>query len=311
MRFTVIIPNYNGATLIKKNLPGVVESLSSYKDSKIIIVDDGSSEEDYLSLKDIVDGYIAEGVPVDLIRKEKNSGFSSTVNKGALNSDSDYIVLLNSDVAPDKDFLIPIIEDFKINENLFGVGCMDRSEEGVGVVLRGRGEAFWKRGFLMHRRGEVDQPNTFWLSGGSSVVRTDLFKKFGGFDEIYDPFYWEDIDLSYRVRKSGYEIMFDNRSRVTHRHLEGAIKKNFSKKKVNKTAFRNQFIFVWKNITDWNLISSHLFWLPYHLAKAVARTDTSFIQGFLLALVMLPDIIKRRIKQKRSYKRKDSEIIYR
>lgn len=310
MKIDVIIPNYNGADLIIKNLHSVLDSLAPYPGSKITIVDDGSDAPDYQKTLDFIEELKKkEKIPIELIRQERNSGFSSTVNTGALKSEADFLVLLNTDVAPNKNFLFPIFEDFAKNEKLFAVGCMDKSIEGEKEVLRGRGKASWSRGFLIHRKGEVDEKNTFWVSGGSSVIKTNLFKKFSGFDTIYDPFYWEDIDLSFRARKGGFEVMFEKRSVVTHRHLEGAIKKHFSSSKIKKIAYRNQFIFVWKNITDKKLLVSHFLFLPYYILMALVRFDLAFISGFLLAALRLPAIIKKRSSQKKLYTRSDNEII--
>lgn len=306
MKINVVIPNYNGADLIEKNLQSVLNSLKNYSDSFITIVDDGSEEKDYQKLKD----YISKlnNPKIILIRKEKNSGFSGAVNKGGLLSDADILVILNTDVSPEENFLAPVIKDFEENENLFGVGCLDKSEEEEGIVLRGRGVGFWKRGFVVHKKGDTDQADTFWISGGSSVISAKLFKSFGGFDEIYNPFYWEDIDLSYRARKAGYDIKFENKSVVIHRHFEGAIKKHYSKSSITKIAYRNQFIFVWKNITETSMIASHLVWLPYHMLKAVLRADFAFFEGLSLALMKLPDIINRRSKQKSENLKKDPEL---
>ena len=302
----VVIPNYNGADLIEKNLKSVLNSLENYSGSFITIVDDGSDEKDYQKLKD----YISKlnNPKIILMRKEKNSGFSGTVNKGGLLSDADILVILNTDVSPEENFLAPVIKDFEENENLFGIGCLDKSEEEEGIVLRGRGVGFWKRGLVVHKKGDTDQADTFWVSGGSSVISAKLFKSFGGFDEIYNPFYWEDIDLSYRARKAGYDIKFENRSVVIHRHSEGSIIKHYTARKIKRIAYRNQFIFVWKNITETSLIVSHLVWLPYHILKAILRADFAFFEGLSLALMKLPDIINRRSKQKSENLKKDSEL---
>ena len=78
MKILVVIPNYNGADLIEKNLVSVLNSLKNYSDSKIVIVDDGSEEKDYIKLKDFLSRISRE--KVNLIRREKNRGFSSAVN---------------------------------------------------------------------------------------------------------------------------------------------------------------------------------------------------------------------------------------
>lgn len=307
MKINIVIPNFNGAKLITKNLPSVLGSLENYPDSIITIVDDGSDEVDFQKLKDFISGLNER--KINLIRNEENKGFSSTVNKGAFSKDADLLVILNSDVSPEKNFLEPVINDFQNNDKLFGVGCLDKSEEKGKIILRGRGIGFWRRGFVNHKKGETEKKDTFWVSGGSCVIKAKLFKEFGGYDEIYNPFYWEDIDLSYRARKAGYELMFENKSVVAHRHFEGSIKKHYSKFAVTKIAYRNQFIFIWKNITDLKLILLHVLWLPYHLIRAALRLDFPFFQGMILALLKLPGIIKRRNKQKREYVKKDFELL--
>jgi len=306
MSIDVVIPNYNGLALVKENLPKIIEEIGKYKGS-IIIVDDYSQKEEFEGLKNFVNKF--ENENVILLRNEKNLGFSSTVNRGIAESNADFVVLLNTDVAPEKNFLEASLKDLQSNENLFGVGFMDKSIEDGKTVLRGRGEALWEKGFLVHRRGEVDRADTFWISGGSSIVRRELFEKLSGFDSLYNPFYWEDIDLSYRARKSGYKIKFEFRSAVVHKHSEGSIKKYFGDFQVKTTAYRNQFIFVWKNITDSNLLLSHLLWLPYHLLTSILRLDISFLLGFLFALVRLPAIIMKRSEQKKFYTVRDSDLL--
>src|SRR3989344_5221878 len=191
MKMNLIIPNYNGADLISKNLPMVLNSIKGYSESWVSIVDDGSDSEDYRRLKDFVLRLNEDRI--NLLRSEKNKGFSSSVNKGAFSKESDLLVILNTDVTPEENFLAPVIKDFQENDKLFGVGCLDKSEEKGKIVPRGRGIGCWKRGFVSHKKGETDKKDTFWISGGSCIIRTKLFKDFGGFDEIYDPFYWEDI----------------------------------------------------------------------------------------------------------------------
>ena len=309
MKIEVIIPNYNGFSLISKNLTHVLDSISDYEGASITIVDDFSKQEEREKLKNFINE-INKGLstPIKLLLNEKNYGFSTTVDNGGLASDADLLVLLNSDVKPDKDFLKPILKHFKNNPNLFGVGCMDKSVEGDGVVLRGRGLGKFEKGMVQHSRGEVNRNETFWISGGSSVVRRKVFALLEGFDQIYNPFYWEDIDLSYRARKSGYEILFEKESVVEHRHEEGAIKKHYDDTRIKTMAYRNQFIFHWKNITDPSMFISHFLWLPYHFLGAIKRGDKAFFKGFVLALKRIPAIILKRNKQKKLYKKKDSDL---
>lgn len=309
MKLEIIIPNYNGFELIKKNLPAVLKSLTKYKDSQITIVDDGSKPEEQNELDLLVEKINEDSkIKVNLMLFQENKGFSTNVDRAALISNADIIVLLNSDVNPNEDFLEALLPHFK-DKKMFGVGCMDESIE-TKTILRGRGLAQWKRGFLIHSKGEIDKTDTFWVSGGSSAFNRKIFLELEGMDTLYDPFYWEDIDLSYRAQKTGYKVIFEPKSVVVHVHKKGSIKKHYEDDTIKSYAMRNQFTFVWKNITDGSLLVSHFFWLPFHLLSALLRFDKIFLKGFILAVLRLPVIINHRSIQKKQYILRDKEVIY-
>lgn len=308
MKIDIIIPNFNGAHLVEKNIQNVIDSVKGY-DSEVIVVDDSSKDSDKERLRKIIAGLVLTNKAIRLIERKDNGGFSSAVNTGVKNSKADIVVLLNSDVSPHQDFIKSPLGKFQDNEDLFGVGCLDISHEEEALVKRGAGTARWESGMIQHHEGNLNLNKTFWISGGSSFFRRDIYMKLGGMDEIYNPFYWEDIDLSYRAQKAGYQILFDINSVVDHLHEEGAIKTNFKKNKIIATAYRNQFIFMWKNISDGNLILNHLLFLPLNIIRAIKDGNTQLVKGFILALIKLPVIIEKRFSQKKFYKVKDSEIL--
>ncbi len=307
MNVTIVIPNYNGEDVLRKNLPKVLSEIENYKDGKaeVVIVDDASADGSVSVLKDFEKKYKSLKVYV----KKKNEGFSSTVNEGVNHATGDIVVLLNTDVYPQEGFLDPLLNNFK-DGGVFAVGCMDKSMENGKVILRGRGLGTWRRGFLVHKRGEVDAKNTLWVSGGSGAFRKDIWNKLGGLNELYNPFYWEDIDLSYRAQKSGYKVMFEPQSVVIHEHDKGVIKKTYSPFKIKTIAYRNQFIFVWSNATDLRLRLFHVIFLPYHLMKALKRLDIAFFIGFFKAFILLPKVIEFNFKSHKLFTKKDRDIIF-
>jgi GT2 family glycosyltransferase len=254
--------------------------------AEIILVDDGSTDGSA--------AYLKQHFPkVKLVEKATNSGFSTTVNLGAKAATGEILVLLNTDAVPQVGYLKALTKHFEDPE-VFAVGCLDKSLDGDRIVERGRGIGSFRRGFLVHARGEVNKTTTLWASGGSSAYRMGLWEKLGGLDEMYDPFYWEDIDLSYRAAKSGFKVLFEPEAIVEHRHGEGSIKYHYSSARVNAIAYRNQFMFTWKMVTDKRLLLTHVFWLPYHFLNSLLRFDFAFWQGFATAFVRLPQIIRYR-----------------
>jgi GT2 family glycosyltransferase len=304
MKISVVIPNFNGKDLLEKNLPKIYEELKNYQNGnfEIIVVDDASTDDSVSYLKGLSKDYNSK-----ILVNEKNLGFSPTVNKGVKVASGEIIILLNTDICPEKGFLEPLLSHFT-DEKVFAVGCLDKSIEGEKTILRGRGLGEWKRGFLVHRRGEVDKNNTLWVSGGSGAFRKAIWDRLGGLNELYAPFYWEDIDISYRALKSGYKIMFEPKSIVVHEHEKGAIQGKFSQSQIKAIAYKNQFIFVWEN-ADLDLLFSHILWLPYHKLKALLRFDWPFFQGLLKAFILLPKVIVFRRREKKLFVKIDIEVI--
>ena len=313
MDISVVIPNFNGENLLKKNIPKLIEVLEDFiqtsgKRIEVIIADDNSQDESIGVIKDLILKYQgSNGLLIKLVEGKSNIGFSGNVNRGVREATGDFLLLLNTDVIPRKGFLQPLLVHFKDPE-MFAVACMDESVEGGKVILRGRGIGSWKRGFLIHSKGSIEKTNTLWISGGSGLFRKSIWDKLGGLNEIYNPFYWEDIDLSYRALKSGFKIAFEKESKVIHEHETGAIKSRFSSFDVKTMAYRNQYIFVWQNLTDLNLKLIHVMWLPYYFAKAVLNKDASFFLGFFKALNLIPKIIESNSKRKKLFIKSDKEV---
>lgn len=309
MDVSIIIPNYNGEELLKENLPKVADSIASYKNgsNEIIVVDDASTDASVSVISNFKSHPDQIGANLKFLRNLKNLGFSSTVNKGVKEAKGEIIILLNTDVRPDSDFYKPLLPHFS-DEKVFAVACMDKSVEGEKVVLRGRGIGRWQKGFLVHKLGDPDKDDTLWASGGSSAFRKSIWNKLHGFNEMYNPAYWEDIDLSYRALKSGYKIIFEKKSTVLHEHTKGAIKKRYSAFQIRSIAYRNQFYFVWNNLTDIDLVLEHIIFLPLHFFKAFLHGDMAFFIGFFKAFLHLPNSIKSNIDSRQFFVKNDKDV---
>jgi len=291
---SVIIPVYKNINLFIKNLN---HNLPFLKDCQIIIVNDDpqtSLKKELKSYKNII-----------LIENKENLGFGRAVNCGVQKAKNQYLMLINSDVVLNDTSYLTGLNHFKL-KNVFAVSFAQKEKDGTIV---GKNRVYWNRGFLNHQRAtNLDLGINSWAEGGACLIDKKKFLALHGFDPLYTPFYWEDIDLSYRAWKTGYKIIFDPRILIEHPH-ETTIGKYFTKPQIKTIAYRNQLIFIWKNLTDCRLICQHLFSLPGTILKSLLKFEFVFLFAFIKTLILLPKIIFRRLEQKKSFIVSDKTIL--
>jgi len=279
---------------MEKHLQNVINAVPG---AEVVVADDMSTDGSVEYLKFNFPG-------VKVVVSAKREGFAANVDNGVKAAHGDIVVLLNTDVEPEPTFLAPLVGHFD-NPSVFAVGCLEKSSEAGKTVLRGRGLAHWVKGYFIHTRGEVNKSDTAWVSGGSGAFRRSMWDELGGMDTLYNPFYWEDIDLSYRARKAGWITQFEPKSVVHHYHEEGKIKREFTPADVKRIVYRNQFIFIWKNVSDWSILFAHALWTPVRLTQAIFSGDFLMVQGYLWALTKIPEILSRRMSQRQWYRVSD------
>ncbi len=301
IKVSLVIPNFNGKELLKKNLPAVIKACQTWSKSnppvdkageagwEIIVVDDASTDGSVTFLK--------KNYPqVRVMVHQKNQRFAAACNTGVKAAKGEIVVLLNNDVSPEPAFLEPLLKHFE-DSLVFAVGCKEKDIRNGKVVYSGRGLGEFKRGFLVHWRAkDQNKRDTLWATAGSMAVEREKWLKLGGMDPLFRPAYWEDIDLSWRARKRGWRVVFEPGSRVNHRHETTNIP-TFGQKEMKVFGYKNQFLFVWKN-ANLEMLIPHLFWLPYHLIRATFSTDFLFWLGLGKALAQLPELINSRVRGK-------------
>jgi len=276
----IVIPSYNGKHLLEKHLASTIKNSPGV--NRVIVVDDGSV--------DCTEQWLKDKFPdVVCLHQKQNKGFTVSVNLGVKYSKADFIILINNDVSPLPGYLNSVMAYFE-DEKVFAVSFNEKNSS--WPMLSWGGKINFSRG-----EDKTKPRYSAWASGGSAIFKKSTWDKIGGFNEIYAPAYWEDIDLGYRAWKMGYKIIWDNLSQVLHDH-EASYSK-FDPNFINTIKQRNELLFNWINITDSDLVVDHLRWLVIH-----TLTRPGYLRIVLLALVRF--IIQgRKIKSKVS----DKEVI--
>lgn len=285
---SVIIPSWNGYELLKKNLPFLFDSLkhSNYK-YEVIVVDDGSSDESVDFLK--------KNYPeIKLVEQKENLGFSKSCNNAVKKSSYSILYFLNTDVTVTKNFLEYLIPHFLV-DNVFAVGSIPllySSQEYMVVP-----EYNFKYGFLLHKPVKIDinekYAKAFFVEAGYSAFNKEKFLTLGGFDELYSPCYYEDIDLCYRANKREWISIIEFRSRIKHKGSE-SINRRYSLFKKKRIFMEKTFIFSWKNIEGKSMILKHLLFLPFAILYFLFSCKIFAVLGFVDALKKLRKILEKR-----------------
>lgn len=246
MKISVIVTNWNGRVLLKKNLETIIKN--SPQAQEIILADDASSDDSLIYAKSVQKKY----PKLKIISHKKNLGFGANTNDAINKATGELVVLLNNDIYPSPNYISYSLKHFK-NPDVFGVGFAESGHENWARFM-------WKGGYLQHEPGVTDINKTHisgWVSGGSSIVRKSLFQKLGGFDSIYKPFYSEDLDIGYRAWKSGYTLLWEPKCIVEHHH-ESTISK-FSKSLLNYVKERNRLLNTLRLIDDPHMLRRNKF----------------------------------------------------
>lgn len=239
MKISVIVTNWNGKKLLEKFLEKVI--VNSPEAGEIILADDASTDKSLVFVKKLQKKYSK----LKIITHKKNLGFSRNSNHAALKATGDLLVFLNNDINPHLGYIKNSLSHFN-DSKVIGVGFSELGHENFGSI-------FWKSGYLQLRSGYSKKTHiSAWISGGSSIIRKDYFFKLGGFDNIYEPFYFEDFDLGFRAWRSGYTLLWEPASIVEHKHESTTSK--FSKRLLVYVKERNHLISVLRNISDKKLL---------------------------------------------------------
>ncbi|MBR6065142.1 MAG: glycosyltransferase family 2 protein [Paludibacteraceae bacterium] len=258
MKCSVVILNWNGAEMLRKYLPSVVQycpatisgnTSAAGIETEVVVADNGSTDE---SLQ-----VLAKEFPtVKTIVLDRNYGFAEGYNRALEQIDSEYVVLLNSDVEVTENWLTPLLDYLETHPNTAAVQPKIRSwvhkdrfehagAAGGFVNALGypycRGRVLWN---VEEDKGQYDTiVNVHWTSGACMCVRTQVYKECGGLDAAFFA-HMEEIDLCWRMRNAGYLLACVPQSVVYHL---GGGSLNYESPRKTYLNHRNNLLMIYKN----------------------------------------------------------------
>lgn len=299
-----VIVAWNSQSMLAESLPPLLQAIGEHGGNHEVIVLDNHST-------DGTDEYVRRRFPgVRVVRSQENVYFGAGSRLGLQAATRDLVVLMNSDTVVRPGFLEPLLQALE-GPAVFGVASQVCGAEGETGYTQGElrsSHIEWKHSPVPDGEQSATYPVP-WLHRGLFAVDRRKYFWLGSLDSLYDPLYFEDVDLSYRAWKVGWSCLLAADSHVAHHHHLSipASGKGF----LHLLVRRNQYIFSWKNINDLSLI------LGYGLRASRIRMRRARIPGigtgreirsFLGAMKRLPQILMRRMTISRSVTRTDRQI---
>ena len=251
MKTAVVILNWNGADFLKQFLPTLIK-FTQNADTEIIVADNGSTDN---SLSVLADDFSE----VKTIVLDKNYGYAGGYNLALQQIDAEYFVLLNSDIEVTENWLNPLIDYLDSNPDT--AACQPKIRSFVnrdkfehagaaGGFIDNFGYPFCRGrvfGFTETDNGQYDDVcEVFWATGACLVIRSEIFRKMGGFDADFFA-HMEEIDLCWRLKCRGYKIVCIPESVIFH--VGGGTLKMDSPYKTYLN-FRNNNLMLYKNLSQ-------------------------------------------------------------
>ncbi|NBV83296.1 glycosyltransferase family 2 protein [bacterium] len=290
MNLSVIIPTYNGRHLLEQTLAHNIERLGSQA-TQWLIADDGSTDDTAT--------WIATHHPtITYIRSTANHGFAATVAMGAAQATGTHLLFLNNDMAIqtwDWDTLVAAFND----ETLFALVpqiIRPSKDNNFESITWGKFEGGWLTTESYAPAQLTPQTASgrpvLWACGGAMVVPRAKYDALDGFDPLFSPFYFEDLDLSYRAWKQGWSSCYLNFALVHHQH-QATIGRLFTPSQITYFHRTNHYLMMWKNLDDPRYKINH-FLTALIKILTLQLTDC---RAILAALRRLPEIRRYRLNR--------------
>lgn len=283
----IVILNWNGKKFLEQFLPAVIQHS---RNARIIIADNASTDDSISYLKD-------KFPSVELIQNESNGGFAKGYNDSLKHVDSEFYLLLNSDVEVTENWLIPLI---KAMDDPRIAACQPKVKSlssRTDFEHAGAAGGYLDVNYFPFCRGRmlntVEQDNdqydhpteVFWATGACLMIRAKFFHEVGGFDEDFFA-HMEEIDLCWRLKRLNHKILVVPQSVVYH---VGGGTLPYSSPRKTYLNFRNSLFMItknhggillpkilWRGIIDGVAAASFLFKGEFNQFAAVFRAHASY-----------------------------------
>jgi GT2 family glycosyltransferase len=286
---SIVVPSLFDPELFDQSLPPLLAELERRDlDDEVLVVDDTG--------EGLCEPWLAKRYPtVRTLSREENGGYGKALAEGVAAARHALVFCMNPDVVVHEGFLEPLVACLAKKTVHSAVprillhGDPERIESVTEIRVRtGLGEV--GQPGLEGRAAEFEEETVpvAYAIGGACLLRRDEFVA-SGCDPLYEPFYWEDVDVGWNAWRQGREVLYAPASVVEHHH-RGTIGRRVDEDMVRAMIEKNRLLFQWKFLDTEAEIEEHLAALYRSAVDAWMRDDRQELIWLALALDQLDEV---------------------
>ncbi|HWZ61142.1 MAG TPA: glycosyltransferase [Gemmatimonadaceae bacterium] len=286
----IVVLNWNGVEHLEVLLPSLAAAVAAGPPAAVVVVDNRSTAGD-------VEWVRTHHPDVEIVVAARND-YLFSLNPVVGGRPEDVVVILNNDMRVDPGFLGPLLTHFA-DPSVFAATARVLDWDGTRQTTGQRRIALRHCWYYQWWELSVSEPvHTLDAGGGCAAFRRAYFAELGGFDPLFRPAYYEDIDLSYRAWMRGWRTVFEPRSVIYHR--EGATLWDRGRDARHRALLaRNQALFTMKNVGGWGFLAGYLAMAPLRVVRGALSGDPYTARGLVRAIPRAGRAIAARARRAR------------
>ncbi len=282
----VLVLNYNGMAHLDACLSSLLRAAARHgRPCPVVLVDNRSTDDSVAFTR-------TRFPEIEIVVSPKND-FLFSLNAVARARHEEIVIIVNNDMRFDEEFVTPLVEHFA-DADVFAAGAAIFDWSGSSDTVGPRCARVRQCWFYKWWRCDRQQTSlTFDVCGGAAAYRRRMFVELDGFDPLYRPGYYEDVDLSYRAWARGWRVVYEPGSRAYHKGSVSMLAR-YGEAGMAPLMYRNHLLFTVKNVGGFGFLLGFLAMLPYRVLGPLVGGYRVPLAGFLDAVPLLSLAFRRR-----------------
>ena len=267
-KISIIIPTLLADNTLKKCVQSVVKLNYPKNKITVIIVDNGSQKNISKTFQKLLPG-------IKIIKNKSNLGFSKAVNQAIKKFPQDYFFITNDDIIFEKNSLLRLVNFANARDKVGICGGRQLYAKNHKFLASGRNLNMYT-GRQTDLKNEHKPTPANHIDGCTMLIKKNVIKSVGLFDDKFFPAYFEDIDLCFRAKKKGFQIFYIPQAIFYHYHAYTT--STFPLKEIYYMVFKNRLRFFIKHANIFQLTSSTIYhYLLIMPIRIIFRGEPIFI----------------------------------